>query len=209
MIAIIDYGMGNVHSVSNVVNYFGEEACITNDPQVISQASHLILPGVGAFSSAMENINSLLLKGVLFKEVIQKGKPFLGICLGLQLLATHSYENGIFDGFGWIDGEIKKIEVKESDTLVKLPHMGWNDINITRQHACFDKLYDIEGLSFYFVHSYYMNVFNEMYLAATCDYGIEFPAVIIKDNIIATQFHPEKSQDNGLQLMENFLNWNP
>lgn len=206
MIAIVDYGMGNTKSVFNALSYLGEDAIITLDPHKIKDASHIILPGVGAFGNAMDNLKKRGLIDILNKQVIEKYKPFLGICLGLELLAKRSYEHGLHEGLGWVDGEVKKF-ILEGNTL-KLPHMGWNDIIPKIKHPFFAKLGE-NCFTFYFVHSYHINCNDSKNIAATCEYGYEFPSVIIKENIIATQFHPEKSQDNGVQLLKNFVEWKP
>ena len=206
MIAIIDYGMGNVKSISNAINYIGRESVVTADPKLIDKASHLILPGVGAFGDAMNNLTARGLIEIIEEQVFVKNKPFLGICLGLQLLATSSQEHGFHKGLGWFDAEVVKLSFENN--CMKIPHMGWNDITIDLKHPIFARLKENE-LTFYFVHSYYINCNNNQDIVATCDYGIKFTAVIQKDNIVATQFHPEKSQDNGIQVLENFINWNP
>ena len=206
MIAIVDYEMGNVKSVYNAINYLGEKVVVTSNQRKIVDASHIILPGVGAFGKAIENLDSKGLIEVLNKEGLEKGKPFLGICLGMQLIAKVGYEYGEFKGFGWADAYVEKIDPGPD---YKLPHMGWNDIRIVKDHhPIFDKLYSLYS-SFYFVHSYSMVLEDKDWLAATCEYGIPITAAVIKDNIIATQFHPEKSQDNGIQVLENFIDWRP
>jgi imidazole glycerol-phosphate synthase subunit HisH len=206
MIAVVDYGMGNVRSICNAIEWHGHEAVLTADQKVMDDASHLVLPGVGAFGDAMKNIVSRGLQEILQRQVIEKGKPFLGICLGLQLLAKNSEEHGHHKGLGWLDAEVVKFELP--DKKLKIPHMGWNDITVRKSHALFNMLKGNE-LSFYFVHSYYINCRNPEDVLATCEYGIEFTAAIARNNIVATQFHPEKSQDNGMQVLGNFLNWRP
>lgn len=204
MIAVIDYGMGNIKSVVNALLYLGEDVAVTADPGKIEDASHIILPGVGAFGKAMSNLEKLDLVNILNDQVSKKGKPFLGICLGLQLLAKSSHEHGVHSGFGWIDGDVRKFNI--DDAGLKLPHMGWNEIVPKTEHPVFNHLKD-DQYTFYFVHSYHIECNDTGDVAATCDYGYEFPAVICRDNIIATQFHPEKSQDNGIQFLENFIEW--
>jgi glutamine amidotransferase len=204
MIAIIDYGMGNLRSIFNTMNYIGEDAEVTCEPSKIEDATHIILPGVGSFGKAMSNLESRGLIEVLNRQVLEKGKPFLGICLGMQLLAKNSSEHGYNPGLGWLDAVIKKFTFKNNQ--LKLPHMGWNDIAVKRSHPFFSNLKEGE-FTFYFVHSYHIVCNNPEYIAASCCYGYEFTAAVIESNIIATQFHPEKSQDNGIQLLENFVNW--
>lgn len=206
MIAVINYGMGNVKSIINAVNYLGKKAILTADKKKIDNASHIILPGVGAFGNAMDKLSRKGLVGILKRQVFDKKKPFLGICLGLQLLADRSYEHGFHKGLGWISGEVKKFSLNEKK--FKIPHIGWNEIRIVRRHPLFSGLRDNE-LTFYFVHSYHIVCKNPQDIAATCSYGENFPAVIAKENLVATQFHPEKSQDNGIQLLQNFLSWDP
>ncbi|MGE5473216.1 MAG: imidazole glycerol phosphate synthase subunit HisH [Ignavibacteriales bacterium] len=207
MIAIIDYGMGNVQSVYNTLDYIGEDAIITSDRKEIDNASHIILPGVGAFGDAMENLKQRGLAEVLDNQVIKKGKPFLGICLGMQLLAKVGHEHGHSEGLGWFEAEVVKFDFTNTEKM-KIPHVGWDDINVKTQHPLFNKLKEGE-FTFYFVHSFHMVCKEQKDIVATCDYGYEFTAIVGKDNIFATQFHPEKSQQNGLQIIENFVNWNP
>lgn len=206
MIAIIDYGMGNVRSIINALYYIGSDAVITADPQQLDDASHIILPGVGAFGDAMGNIVSRGLDGILWKQVFEKGKPFLGICLGLQLLAQSSEEHGYHKGLGWFDAEVIKFNLNGS--RLKIPHMGWNEITPISNHFLFAHLKNTER-TFYFVHSFHIVCHKKSDIVATGEYGITFNAVIGRDNIVATQFHPEKSQDNGIQVLKNFLAWNP
>lgn len=205
MIAIIDYGMGNVQSVYNTLDYIGQDAVVTCDKSEIDNSSHIILPGVGAFGDAMDNLKQRGLVEVLNDQVIKKGKPFLGICLGMQLLAKIGYEHGVNNGLGWFDAEVVKFDFEGKEKL-KIPHVGWDDIIIKNQHPLFNKLKEGE-FTFYFVHSFHMVCNEEKNVAAVCDYGYEFTAAVAKDNIFATQFHPEKSQQNGLQIVENFANW--
>ncbi|MCX8130813.1 MAG: imidazole glycerol phosphate synthase subunit HisH [Clostridia bacterium] len=203
MIAIIDYGMGNTFSVFNALDYIGVEAVITNKETEIKNADRIILPGVGAFGDCIENLKQLGLKDLLMEEVVEKGKPFMGICLGMQVLADYGTEKGIFEGLGWIKGNVQRFLVE--DQSLKIPHVGWNDINIEKETPLFKGL--IKERAFYFVHSYHFEAQNKEEVLATCDYGGNFNAALIKDNIFATQFHPEKSQKNGLIVLENFVKW--
>lgn len=205
MIAIVDYGMGNIKSVLNALQYIGEDPVVTTDLKQIDDASHLILPGVGAFGDAMKNLFQRGLVEILNRQVFEKGKPLLGICLGLQLMAKNSQEHGHYDGLGWLDAEVVKFK---SVKHLKIPHMGWNDICLQNSHPLFLGIKKDE-LSFYFVHSYHIVCNKPENIVATCEYGVEFAAVICRDNIVATQFHPEKSQDNGIQLLENYIKWRP
>ena len=205
-VAIIDYGRGNVRSVANAVEYCGADARVTADPAVIDDASHIILPGVGAFGDAMEALQARGLPEVLHRQAFEKGKPFLGVCLGMQLLADRSTEHGEHAGLGWIAGEVVRL-VPGPDAL-KIPHMGWNAIAVKKPHALFEGLYPGQ-LNFYFVHSYYFSAADPGSVVAVCEYAASFPVVVGKDNIIAAQFHPEKSQDSGIEVLENFIAWSP
>lgn len=205
MIAIIDYGMGNVRSLANAVEFTGHDAVITSDTQVIGDSRKIILPGVGAFGDAMSALRSRGLDEILYREVMEKKKPMLGICLGLQLLGKSSEEHGYHEGLGWIDADVVRFN---SGQTLKIPHIGWNDIEIADPDPLFAGLKENERV-FYFVHSFYMKCRKESDVSACCEYGIQFAAAIRHENIVATQFHPEKSQDNGIHLLGNFLRWDP
>lgn len=202
MLVIIDYGMGNVRSVAKAFEILGVNVLISNNADDIKKAERIIMPGVGAFSDGIERLKKLNLINALKDEILIKKKPFLGICLGMQLIAKQSEEFGIHKGLGWVDAEIK--EFKFNDKRLKVPHVGWNNINIKKEGDLFNGIKD--GTEYYFVHSYFMSC-KEDIVTATCNYGIEFVSAIQKDNIFATQFHPEKSQTVGLKLLENFINW--
>ena len=201
MISIIDYGFGNVRSLQNSLSYLGYDSVVTSDKEVISKSEKLFLPGVGAFGDAMNSLRKCDLIDLLNNEVLVKGKPIFGICLGMQLMAKSSLEHGNHDGLGWIDSEIIRIP---NSTNLKIPHVGWNEIVIEESDPVFFGL-PKNSLDFYFVHSFYMkcNVRND--ISSTVKYGAELTSSIRKENIVATQFHPEKSQDNGLKLLENWL----
>lgn len=206
MIAIVDYGMGNVRSVHNALEYIGEDAVVTADPRAIDDAARVVLPGVGAFGDAMANLQARGLVDVLRRQVFEKGKPFLGICLGMQLLARNSTEHGTHEGLGWFDANVIRFNARTRGR--KVPHMGWNEVRREVDHPLVASL--AEGqLVFYFVHSFHFICHNQADVACTCDYGGRFTAAIRRDNIFATQFHPEKSQDNGLRLLTEFARWNP
>jgi glutamine amidotransferase len=205
VIAIVDYGMGNVRSVRDALEFIGEDAEITSDPARLAEAERLILPGVGAFGDAMSNLEARSLPSVLRVEVFERRKPFLGICLGLQLLADTSCEHGEHRGLGWIDGAVVRFGAEAS---LKVPHMGWNDLEKRADHPLLDGLEDTQ-LCFYFVHSYFLSCNETDAVVATCTYGAPFAAVVARDNIAATQFHPEKSQDSGIQVLKNFARWEP
>ncbi len=197
MIAIIDYGVGNLRSVQKGFERVGSEAIITNKPAVIDAASSVVLPGVGAFSNAMDNLKQLGLIEVIHSS-ISSGKPFLGICLGLQLLFTESEEFGHCQGLDIIKGRV----VRFPNTGLKIPHMGWNQLNIKKKSPI---LQDIPDKTFtYFVHSYFVVPEDKEVVSTTTDYGIEFVSSIWKDNLYAVQFHPEKSQSQGLAMLKAF-----
>lgn len=201
MIAIINYEMGNLQSVANVLDYLGEENVITDDPEEIKKADKIILPGVGAFGQAMENLKKLNLIPVLNEVVMKDKKPFLGICLGMQLIADKSYEIGEHDGLGFVPGEVKLIESTDANLLV--PHVGWNDVTPKEGTVMYGS--ETKPRVFYFVHSYHFVPTNESDVSGYVDYGGQVVASIEKDNIFATQFHPEKSQKDGIALLKNFL----
>ncbi|MEJ7556630.1 MAG: imidazole glycerol phosphate synthase subunit HisH [Aquificaceae bacterium] len=196
MLLLIDYGMGNLRSVSKALERVGFSVKVSSDPEEVKRAEVLVLPGVGAFRDAMENLKKLgLLKEIL--RHIEKGKPYMGICLGLQLLFERSYEFGETEGFGVLEGEVVLLPPK-----VKVPHIGWNQL--WRQKPS-DLLNGIkEGEYFYFVHSYHVVPKRQDIVLTTTDYGIDFVSSIEYENIFAVQFHPEKSQKAGLRLLENF-----
>ena len=204
MIAVIDYGMGNLRSVANALGYLGADAAIVGEPAQLADAERIILPGVGAFRDCIANLRSRGFVDALEDEVRRKGKPFLGICLGLQALARRSFEDGEHQGLGWFDADVVKLV--STDRGLRVPQIGWNSVNATPESPLFRGV--PAGADFYFVHSYHMNC-TDLDLDAWCDYGGRVTAAVRKGNIVATQFHPEKSQDFGLKVLENFLGWNP
>jgi imidazole glycerol-phosphate synthase subunit HisH len=206
MIAIVDYGMGNVRSVMNALAWIGEDAEVTSDARKLDDADRLILPGVGAFGDAIDNLRRRELVEALERQVKEKGKPFLAICLGLQLLARSSTEHGAHEGLGWLDADVVRFDLGE--TALKIPHMGWNDVAPDQEHALFKGLRR-EQFVFYFVHSFHIVCRDTADVAATCTYGRPFTAAVGRGNVFATQFHPEKSQDSGLQILTNFASWKP
>ena len=205
MIAIVDYGLGNLFSVRKAFEYLGAEAKITSDVSEIRAAERVVLPGVGAFGDGMNNLKERKLDTALHDAVIKEKKPFLGICLGLQLLAEEGEEYGAHKGLGFIKGRVKKIDA-ESHKL-KVPHIGWNDVNRTSNTPLFKGIKD--GADFYFLHSYQLHCDSEDDTVAVAHYGEPITAAILRENIFAVQFHPEKSQEHGLKLLENFISWEP
>jgi glutamine amidotransferase len=205
MIGIIDYGMGNLLSVYSAIDYLGADVLICKYPEDLSRVDRIIIPGVGAFKECIRKIISENFLEALNEHVIQKAKPTLGICLGMQVMAKQSYEGGVYEGLGWFDAEV--VRLHPDDSSLRVPNIGWNEINFKRPVKMFEGIQ--EGADFYLVHSYYMKCNDERDIVATYEYGQTVTAVVQKDNIIATQFHPEKSQDYGLKALENFINWNP
>jgi glutamine amidotransferase len=203
MIAIIDYGMGNLRSVQKGFERVGCEAVVTADPKVVLEADKIVLPGVGAFPDCMRNLEQGGFIEPLLK-VIREGRPFLGICLGLQLLFTESEEFGVHQGLNVIPGRVVRFPegMTAGGENLKVPHMGWNQLAIRRRPPVFAGVE--EGANFYFVHSFYVVPEDESVVATATTYGVEFCSSIWKDNIVATQFHPEKSQEKGLQILKNF-----
>jgi len=201
LITIIDYGLGNIRSVAKALEFLGEEARVSCRPDDMLAADGLVLPGVGAFEDGMRNLRELGLVDVLEQQVMDEKKPFLGICLGMQLLAEEGFENGSYKGLGWVQASVKKLDV--GDTALKLPHIGWNDVALKKKSLLFNGLG--EDPAFYFVHSYHMACRSADILTSTCEYGEVFASSIQSENIFGTQFHPEKSQRDGLAVLKNFV----
>ncbi len=195
-VCILDYGSGNVKSVFNLLKYLNIKSIISNNPEKIKKSTHIILPGVGSFGKSMAKIKKKLPIKILEKEVLNKKKPFLGICVGMQILADHGEEFGNHKGLGWIPGKVKKLQSKI------LPHIGWNEINIKKKNKILEDLID---KNFYFVNSYHFEVNDKSLVCAETTYGKKFCSVVCKDNIIGVQFHPEKSQIAGKSLIKNFI----
>ncbi|MFL2660666.1 MAG: imidazole glycerol phosphate synthase subunit HisH [Alphaproteobacteria bacterium] len=211
-IVIINYGSGNLQSVYNAlknVSLKNEVVIVSSLLSDIKKATHLILPGVGSFKSCLEGLRKTSLMKALEEMVIEKKKPFLGICVGMQMLATKGYENGEFAGLNWIQGEVKKIKVGKKK--LKIPHMGWNDLTFKRKSEFTDNLLKKidtktnEKISAYFVHSYNFKIKNERERVLTTSHGEEITAMVSKNNIIGTQFHPEKSHNFGLAFLKTFI----
>ncbi|MFC1744003.1 imidazole glycerol phosphate synthase subunit HisH [Candidatus Riflebacteria bacterium] len=202
-VAIVDYGMCNLDSVARAVVECGGKSIITNREEDFQRATHIILPGVGAFPDAMQNLRKLDLHKILFREVIQNRIPFLGICLGMQLLATRSYEGGETEGLGWIPGEV--LPLKPPDKKTRIPHIGWNEVIFSRKHPLLESLES--GKDFYFVHKYHFQCEKSKNVFGRTPYCGGFCSIISSGNIFGTQFHPEKSQKPGFILLRNFLNY--
>lgn len=197
MVAIIDYGMGNVQSVQKALTAINVESIISDKAEEIAKCSHIILPGVGSFKKAMENLHAKDLVSVLTKEVKEKQKPFLGICLGMQLLAEKGFEDGETNGLGFIEGSVHRIP----DNNLPTTHIGWNNIKVKNKKY----FSNVQDNNFYFVHSFCLELTNPSDVAATVEYGCEITAAVQRDNVFGTQFHPEKSQIEGLEILKNFL----
>jgi glutamine amidotransferase len=203
MIAIIDYGMGNLRSVQKGFEKIGSEATVTADPRVVLQADRIVLPGVGAFRDCMHNLEQAGFVEPIMK-VIAEGRPFLGICVGMQLLFSDSVEFGLYSGLNIIPGHVLRFsdQMTVAGEKLKVPQMGWNQLSFKRRPPSFAGVDD--GSNVYFVHSYYVKPDDSSVIATTTDYGIEFCSSVWRDNVVATQFHPEKSQAIGLQILKNF-----
>ncbi|OGM96133.1 MAG: imidazole glycerol phosphate synthase, glutamine amidotransferase subunit [Candidatus Yanofskybacteria bacterium RIFCSPHIGHO2_02_FULL_38_22b] len=196
-VVIVDYKMGNVASVKKAFEKLGARVKISSTKNDIGSAQYIVLPGVGAFGEGISNLKKLGLIDILSKSVLKKRVPFLGICIGMQLLADTGYEFGKHDGLGWIKGETIKLK------STNLPHIGWNNIK-TKSNKLFS---DLPDNNFYFVHSYFLKPADKSIVTSTCNYDQVFSSSIQKDNIFATQFHPEKSQLAGLKVLDNFLSY--
>lgn len=197
MIGVVNYGLGNVVAFENIINNFNVDFCKVNTPIDFNRCSKIILPGVGSFDEAIKQLKKKNLFKKLDETVMSKKKPILGICVGMQIMFNES-EEGIEKGFGWIPGKVKKFKFNNSI----LPHMGWNDLIKIKKNNLFD---NIDELSYYFLHSYYVEPNNENNINAHSNYCHDFPACVKKNNVYGVQFHPEKSHDSGLQLLNNFI----
>ena len=209
--ALIDYGSGNIASAAKALSRAagetsGHEIIVTADPDMVRKSERIVLPGVGAFADCMQGLGAVPgMVEALHESVIRNGKPILGICVGMQLMATAGREFGIRSGLNWIGGEV--LPLQPADPLLKIPHMGWNEIELVQGHPLFAGL--DANANAYFVHSFEMKPGNPAHLLATTSYGGAVTAAIGRDNIVGTQFHPEKSQGVGLKILANFLNWKP
>jgi glutamine amidotransferase len=200
-IVIVDYGIGNTQSVNNALQYLGyHKLKITDNAAFIEEADLLILPGVGAFDEGIGNLKSRRLDDLLSEEVLVKKKPVLGICLGMQLFATYSEENGRHDGLNWIEGAVVKLSLPPGYSV---PHVGWNNVVVKSTSPLYNRVEN--NSNYYFDHSYHFQC-DDKYISGYCDYGITITASVQKDNIFGVQFHPEKSQTNGLKLFRSLIN---
>ena len=204
MIVIIDYGMGNVGSIVNMLKKIGTEATITSSRADIQQADKLILPGVGAFDHGMQNLAELELIDILNEKILNEKIPVLGICLGMQLLTTCS-EEGVLPGLNWIHAETKRFHFDTNSTKLKIPHMGWNTVNIEKQDRLLTDLY--QNARFYFVHSYHVVCNHKSDVLTTTFHGYHFVSAVARENILGVQFHPEKSHKFGMKLLKNFVEY--
>lgn len=201
-VGIIDYGMGNLTSVRNAFHAIGAEVLVLDRPESLVSATHIVLPGVGAFGDGMRNLHDRGWVSVMDDEVRGKEKPFLGICLGQQLLARRSTEHGDHEGLGWVAGDV--VRLSDLDRTLRIPHVGWNDVMLARRDGIYRDGFGEPGV-FYFVHSYHLVPDDDAVVDGWCEYGARFAASISVGNIRAVQFHPEKSQKAGLQVLRNFL----
>jgi len=204
-VGIVDYGLGNVYSVICALEVIGADVIVCRTPESFKEVDRVILPGVGGFEDCMDTIKTKGFQEALNEEVIDLGKPIYGICLGMQIMARGSSEFGNHKGLGWIEGDV--IPLKPDSRNLRVPQMGWNNVNYKLNSPLFADLPD--SPDFYFAHSYHLQCDISDEIEATCDYGQIVTVSIKKNNIFATQFHPEKSQDYGLKMLKNFLSWNP
>ncbi len=214
-VAIIDYGSGNLHSAAKAFERAARDAglameiSVTADPDIVARSERIVLPGVGAFKDCREGLRALPgMWETLDEQVTVQAKPFLGICVGMQLMAERGLEHEESEGFGWVKGDVKRIA--PADAALKVPHMGWNTLDLVKPHPLLDGLtLGEDGSHAYFVHSYHLDTRDSAVVIATAPYGMSITAMVGRDNIAGTQFHPEKSQALGLGLITNFLKWRP
>lgn len=213
--AIIDYGSGNLHSAAKAFeralqdNAIDGEIIVTDKAEIVAASDRVVLPGVGAFADCRSGLDAVDgMVDALNHSIITHGKPFLGICVGTQLMATRGLEKSTTPGFDWIGGDV--VEIEPDDTTLKIPQIGWNTLDVVHDHPILDGIKTgPDGLHAYFVHSYHLAATNPDHVIAQCNYGRKINAIIGRDNMIGTQFHPEKSQKLGLALIANFLRWRP
>jgi glutamine amidotransferase len=214
-VAIVDYGSGNLHSAHKALERAARESGsstdvrLTSDPDDVRKADRIVLPGVGAFADCRRGLDAIDgMVDALNEAVIEEGKPFLGICVGMQLMATRGLEHQVTEGLGWIPGDVVAIE--PADPSLKIPHMGWNTLTVQSKHNLLDGIVTGEnGLHAYFVHSFHLKPASADLVIAETDHGGALTAIVGRDNLVGTQFHPEKSQTLGLALLRNFLRWRP
>jgi glutamine amidotransferase len=214
-VAIIDYGSGNLHSAAKAFERAARDeglaatVVVSADPEVISRAERIVLPGVGAFRDCRNGLRSVPgMWETLEHQVLRRGKPFLGICVGMQLMASRGLEHDATEGLGWIPGDVRRIAPR--DPSFKIPHMGWNTLDLCKPHPLLEGIkLGPDGLHAYFVHSFHLDARNASDIVATTDHGMTVTAMVGRDNLAGTQFHPEKSQALGLRLIANFLRWRP
>ncbi len=214
-VAVVDYGSGNLHSAAKAFERAAHDAgldqpiIVTHDPAAVARADRVVLPGVGAFADCRRGLDAVDgMVAALEEAVRRKGRPFFGICVGMQLLAERGREYEVTEGLGWIPGEVDRIA--PNDPSLKIPHMGWNTLDVARAHPLLGDLqFGARGLHAYFVHSYQLKPAEPADLVAAADYGGAVTAIVARDNMVGTQFHPEKSQRLGLALIANFLKWKP
>jgi glutamine amidotransferase len=212
IVAIVDYGAGNLRSAEKALAEAANGSArvlVTADPDAVRKADRIVLPGVGAFADCKRGLDALPgMVAALEEAVLKTGKPFLGICVGMQLMSSRGLEKTVTHGFGWIPGDV--IEMTPDDPALKIPQIGWNTLDLKREHPLFDGIpTGAQGLHAYFVHSYHLAAENADDVIATVDYGGPMTALVGRDNMVGAQFHPEKSQKLGLALIANFLRWNP
>jgi imidazole glycerol-phosphate synthase subunit HisH len=214
-VAIVDYGSGNLHSAAKAFERAARDSghrqpiAVTSDPAAVARADRVVLPGVGAFADCRRGLDAIPgMVEALNETVLQRGRPFFGICVGMQLMAEHGREYRVSPGLGWIAGEVDRIT--PNDASLKIPHMGWNTLNMLKAHPLLEDIpVGPDGLHAYFVHSYELKTAQRADLVAQADYGGPLTAIVGRDNMVGTQFHPEKSQRLGLALIANFLKWTP
>jgi len=205
MVGLVDYGMGNLLSVRHALERVGAEVTVCRNGEDLAKIERIVLPGVGAFRDCMMNLKKNGLIEALEEAVLRRGKLILGICLGMQAMARKSVEGGEHPGLGWLEADV--VRLNPNPPTLRVPQIGWNEIRYRRESPLFKSL--PETPDFYFVHSYFVKCDDETIVEATCDYGGTVTAAVRKENIFATQFHPEKSQDYGLKVLAHFLNWKP
>lgn len=214
-VAIIDYGSGNLRSATKSFERAARESAInaniilTNDAQIVAAADRVVLPGVGAYADCAAGLDSVPGMHEAIEEVVHKrGRPFFGICVGMQLMSSRGLEKTVTEGFDWVKGDV--VQMTPEDPTLRIPQIGWNTIDLRRDHALFDNIHTgSDGLHAYFVHSYHLAANNTEDVLATANYGGPITAAVVRDNMFGTQFHPEKSQLLGLALISNFLKWKP